>query len=83
MTTDLPKEPSREVSVDEGDPHPRPEDPVPLSVDPVDPVAIPTPGRTNRGQNSMNVHVEVPRRRQVIGAGKSDPAPPISFRKNV
>ena len=43
VTTDLPKEPSREVSLDEGDPHPRPEDPVPMSVDSVDPVAIPTP----------------------------------------
>ena len=43
VTTDLPKESSREVSLDRGDPQPRPEDPVPMSVDSVDPVAIPTP----------------------------------------
>ena len=43
VTTDLPKEPSREVSLDGGDPNPRPEDPVPMSADSVGPVAIPTP----------------------------------------
>ena len=43
VTTDLPKEPSRGVSLEEGDPSPRPEDRVPMSVDSVDPVAIPTP----------------------------------------
>ena len=44
LTTDLPKEPPREASLDGGEPHPRPEDPVPMGVDSVDPVAIPTPG---------------------------------------
>ena len=42
-TTDLPKETSREASLDEGEPHPRPKAPVPMSVDSVDPAAIPTP----------------------------------------
>ena len=43
VTTDLPRESSREVSVDRPDPQPGPEDPVPMSVDSVDPVLIPTP----------------------------------------
>ena len=43
VTADLPKEPSGEVSLDRGDPHPRQEDPAPMSVDSVDPAAIPTP----------------------------------------
>ena len=44
VTTDLPRESSREVSVDRPDPQPGPEDPVPMSVDSVDPAIIPTPG---------------------------------------
>ena len=43
VTTDLPKEPSRVESSDGGASHTRPEDPVPMSADSVDPVAIPTP----------------------------------------
>ena len=43
VTTDLPKEPSRAESSDGGASHTRPDDPVPMSVDSVDPVAIPTP----------------------------------------
>ena len=43
VTADLPKEPSRAESSDGGASHTRPDDPVPMSVDSVDPVAIPTP----------------------------------------
>ena len=44
VTTDLPREPSRVESSDEAGSHPRPDEPVPMSVDSVDPANIPTPG---------------------------------------
>ena len=43
VTTDLPKEFSREVLIDRIDSPPGPDDPVPLSVDSMDPVHMPTP----------------------------------------
>ena len=43
VTTDLPKESSREVSIDRLDSPPGPDDPVPISIDSMDPLHIPTP----------------------------------------